>query len=186
MFAPHAAVSWCTEMIRSHGTARTARRGLRRRMKRYRNNFERLFRFYAPWGFYADMARSLDIHYVLLHKYINGHAPESTQRANDICTYLTGRTSYNVQPETLWPDKFGIVIEPKKYCLNEAFAKPDILDKIENEYGKDSTVAIIIEEYIRGSTYEQIGQKVGRTRERVRQIINRVAREMKKEKGDYE
>jgi len=150
-------------------------------MKRYRNNFERIFKFYAPRGFYAEMSRAINVHYVILYKYLRGHTPESTQRANDICTYLQGATSYNVQPETLWPDKFGIAIEPKRYCLNEAFAKPDILDKIENEYGKDSTVAIIIEEYIRGSTYEQIGQKVGRTRERVRQIINHIVMDIKKE-----
>ena len=146
---------------------------------RYKNNFERLFKFSAPRGFYAEMSRAINVHYVILYKYLRGHAPESTQRANDICTYLTGRTSYNVQPETLWPDNFGVTQEEKKHCLNEAFAKPDIIDKIEAEYGKNSTVAIVIEEYIRGSTYEQIGQKVGRTRERVRQIINHIARYIK-------
>jgi len=148
---------------------------------RYKNNFERLFKFSAPRGFYAEMSRAINVHYVILYKYLRGHAPESTQRANDICTYLTGRTSYNVQPETLWPDKFGIVTDDAKPCINEALVQLNIMDKIESIYGKDSMQIVIAEEYIRGSTYEQIGQKVGRTRERVRQIINHIAIDIKKE-----
>ena len=146
---------------------------------RYKNNFERLFKFSAPRGFYAEMSRAINVHYVILYKYLRGHAPESTQRAIDICAYLQGATSYNVQPETLWPDRFGVVADGATHCINEALIQSDMMDEIESIYGKDSMQIVIAEEYIRGSTYEQIGQKVGRTRERVRQIINHIARDIK-------
>ena len=148
------------------------------------NNLEIIFKFRAPHGFYSDMARSLNIHYTILYKYLRGHAPESTQRANDICTYLQGATNYNIQPETLWPDKFGVVADDARHCINEALVQSPLMDKIESTYGKGSLHAVIAEEYIRGATYEQISQKVGRTRERVRQILNQIIERMQREPSE--
>jgi len=162
--------SWYCENCESWG---------RRRMKRYRNNFERIFKFYAPRGFYAEMSRAINVHYVILYKYLRGHTPKSMQRASDICTYLQGATSYNVQPETLWPDRFGVVADDTGQCINEALVQPDIMDTIESIYGKDSMQSVIAEEHIDGATYEQISQKIGRTRERIRQVLNKIIERLK-------
>ena len=177
MFARHAAVRWYTSRTLRHGTVSIVTSNGFQKMTQ--NNLESIFKFRAPHGFYSDMARALNIHYTILYKYLRGHAPESTQRANDICTYLQGATNYNVQPEVLWPDKFGIIADGKKHCINEALVQSDVMDKIESIYGKGSLHAVIAEEYIRGSTYEQISQKVGRTRERIRQILNKIIERLK-------
>ena len=143
------------------------------------NRLEKIFRFKPPRGFYADMARELKIHYTLLHKNLNGIAPKTLKRAEDICVYLQGKTQYNVNPEILWPEKFQGFFPIEKTCSNLAIKNLDPLIEIENKYSSESLYYAIMEMYFNGESYASIAEKMGRTRERIRQIVNKCCNEIR-------
>ena len=141
-------------------------------MRKYRNRFERIYRVRPPRGFYSKMAKQLNIFYTSIRNNFWKEQKPKPERICKIMMFIDQELGIAVRPELLWGDENNFPEEQKVYIDYETFRK-DVMGWMKKNRGKET--CSIIEKYLNGEILESISLKVGRSRERIRQIILREA-----------